>query len=411
MDRWLGAAIVDWTIIVLVFVVVARIDHPVAYVLAVIPLGSRQQALGALFHDAAHRLVSRRRATNEILGSLLAAWPLALTLGGYRRYHFAHHDGLGTPRDPELTHKRKLPQWRLPASPLAVARDFASDLVGGGVPHVMTAGSLTRPVSLYETIGIGTYWLAALAVAWKMHAIWIPALWIASVATVFWSGVRLRIWTEHLGTTRTHRIAVPWWLEHLIMPHDIGLHWEHHEFPGVPFWNLAKLRAALPGPIVPLPALLRAFLTSARLPSGAAADVIDEHARTDDDPTTIAAATVRLRILRGLVHVVLPLLAGVGAYVGFRSVRPLALAWAYALGALLALVWGPWASARTAGRVWIACAPLVAAGWELGQLAGVVPGTFDAADLVFGVAASLVAVVTCAGKAPLLSIAPAKAHP
>ena len=145
---WLVAAAVDWAIIVAIFVVVAKVDHPVAYALAVFPLGSRQQGLGALFHDAAHRLVSRRRGVNDGLGSVMAAWPLGLTLGGYRRYHFAHHDGLGTARDPELTHKRTIPQWRLPASGVRLLLAFVSDLVGGGLPHLVAAGNLTRPVSL-----------------------------------------------------------------------------------------------------------------------------------------------------------------------------------------------------------------------------------------------------------------------
>jgi len=272
--------VLDWAVIVAIFAVVARIDHPVAYALAVFPLGSRQQGLGALFHDAAHRLVTKRRGWNDALGSVVAAWPLGLTLGGYRRYHFAHHEGLGTPRDPELTHKRTLPQWRLPASPLRMMRDFTSDLVGGGLPHLVAAGNLTRPISLLETAGIGAFWLGIFAIAWHLHVLWMPALWIAGVATVFWSGVRLRIWTEHLGTKGTHRITVPWWLAHLIMPHQIGLHWEHHHFPGVPFSNLVRLRALLPSPTLPLGTLVRAFFTARALPSGTIGEVIDEQAKT-----------------------------------------------------------------------------------------------------------------------------------
>lgn len=429
---WLRAAAIDWAVIAVVFVAVARLDHPLAYALAVIPLGSRQQALGALFHDASHRLITRRRRWNDVLGSVLAAWPLGLTLGGYRRYHIAHHDGLGTPRDPELTHKSTLRQWRLPASPLAVLRDFASDLVGGGLPHLVAAGRLTRPVSLAETAGIATFWLAVFGAAWELHVLWIPLLWIAAVATVFWSGVRLRIWTEHLGTLGTHRISVPWWLGHLIMPHDIGLHWEHHHFPGVPFWNLSRVRALVAGPCIPLPALAHAFLTSASVPSGAIAETIDENAATTPDAVHVARARRTLRMLRFALHVGAPLVAGVLVYVGFREELPRALAWvpfggflrgylperfvevfpdaawAYALTALLALVWSD--DKHGWGRAWIWGGPLLAAGWELGQWAHVVPGTFDVADLVFGLAASFVAMVTCGSTAPLLSL-PSFAYP
>jgi hypothetical protein len=119
-------------------------------------------------------------------------------------------------------------------------------------------------------------------------------------------------------------------------------------------------------------------------------------------------------LFRVLLHVVLPLASGVGVYIGFRRVPAQALAWfpyngrfvgmlpsrfvdvypdaawAYALTAFLVIVWG-----RTPGRaakVWIACGPVFAAAWELGQWIHVVPGTFDIADLVFGVAAAMCAV-------------------
>jgi hypothetical protein len=83
-------------------------------------------------------------------------------------------------------------------------------------------------------------------------------------------------------------------------------------------------------------------------------------------------------------------------------------AWAYALTAMLALLWSPPRRGRDSdargARAWIACGPLAAAGWELGQWAGIIPGTFDLADLVFGVVASLAAVFTCFVAPPLLSL-------
>ncbi len=426
VDRWLRAAVIDWTVIITVFVVVARIDHPLAYGLAIVPLGSRQQGLGALFHDAAHRLVTRHRALNEILGNVLAAWPLGLTLGGYRRYHFAHHRHLGTEFDPEVAHKRGVPQWPLPASPLRTARDFASDLIGGGVPHLVAAGSLTRPVSFAETAGIGLFWLAILFIAWQLHVVWIPILWIASIATVFWSGVRLRIWTEHLGTKDTHRIAVPVWLQHLIMPHDIGLHWEHHHFPSVPFWNLHKLRALLPPghdgapPLVSLSSLLRAFVLSTPLRSGEIGVTIGPDAaltNPTDEQMIRERAVKELDVLRLLMHVALPFVAALFVYIACRRQLPVALswlpvsgffagklnarfvdwfpdfAWSYSLTALMTLLW-----ANHPGRarwLWIASAFVASAAWEIGQRYHFVPGVFDHGDLVFGIVGCALAVFLC----------------
>ena len=434
---WLRAVLVDWASIVATFGVVAWVDHPAGYVLALVPLGSRQQALGALFHDAAHRLITRSRFANDLLGSLLAAWPLGLSLGGYRRYHFAHHRHLGTDADPEITHRRSVPDWPLPARPAQVARDFALDLVGGGVPHLIAAGSLTRPVSVRETLGLGAFWLAALAVAWRLHMVWVPLLWVSSIATVFWSGVRLRIWTEHLGTRDTHRIAVPRWLAHLIMPHSIGLHWEHHHWPGVPFSRLAELRAALPPGVDGAPAIIelgelaRSFTkTSPPTPlhgrgEGSAATASSPR-RVPTSPlplsTTVERGPGGEALLSLLGHVVAPMLAGALVYVLCRPVLPRALAWwpmpgwlvgrlppsvvdvapdalwAYALMSLVILVWRD--QPGMGRRLWMAATVAVVAGWEVGQGAGLVPGSFDPRDLVFSVAGCALAMLLCPGRSP-----------
>jgi fatty acid desaturase len=407
--RWLGAAITDWAIIALTLLVVAQIDHPVAYVLAVIPLGSRQQALGALFHDAAHQLVTRRRIVNDVLGSLLAAWPLGLTLGGYRRYHFAHHRALGSADDPENHHKGLLRQWSLPARPGRVLAGFVGDLFGGGLPHLLAAGKLTRPVSVAEACGMLLFWAAIVSACVWLGAWWIPIVWVASIATVFWSGVRLRIWTEHLGTSSTHRISVPEWLEQLIMPHDIGLHWEHHRYPSVPFYNLAALRVRVEGPpIVSLVALARGFLASAPLPSGQVADTV--HAApisSVPDPrhtTRRAVALVLVPLLAGvLVYALLrppgivldDWLARLGLFVPRLQFSagwlapifawlPSAL-WTFALTAFVGGLWPP--TLARPRRVWLAVVAVVVFGWELGQVLGCWPGCFSLADLLASVVA------------------------
>ncbi|KIG17005.1 Fatty acid desaturase [Enhygromyxa salina] len=413
--RWLGAASADWAVIALTFLVVDAIDHPLAYVLAIIPLGSRQQALGALFHDAAHKLACRPSWLNDALGSALAAWPLGLTLGGYRRYHFAHHKQLGSADDPENHHKGLLRQWSLPARAPRVLLGFVGDLVGGGIPHLLAAGKLTRPVSVVEAIGMLVYWGVIFGVFVVLGLAWVPILWVVSIATVFWSGVRLRIWTEHLGTSSTHRVHVPEWFEQLIMPHEIGLHWEHHRHPSVPFYKLRALRAALPGPpIVSLPALARGFMTSAALRSGEVADLVTDLVTA---PSMQSRARIRSPLRRVLGHVLGPL--GLGALI-YALLRPRALLgdqwlaklgvelppspisagalapvvgwlpsalWTYALTAFVASVWSGPASNDRARRAWLGVAFTIAIGWELGQAAQLWPGVFAVQDLLASVVA------------------------
>ncbi len=425
--RFVLAAFGDWAVIVATLVCAAELDHPFGYALALFPLGSRQQGLGALFHDAAHGLVSRRRWLNDGLGSVLAAWPLGLTLGGYRRYHFAHHKLLGTEGDPEISHKRAMKQWELPASPFKVTRDFLSDLVLGGLPHLVVAGRLTRPVRLAETLGFLLFWSLIALVAWSFDAIWVPVLFVAAIATVFWSGVRLRIWTEHLGTRDTHRIGLPSWVAWLVMPHNIGMHWEHHHYPGVPFFNLPRLRRLLTEeagypPVLPLAALLRAFARSAALQSGGIAETVDREGNTEPDKERLERSAREVSLLRLGAHVGLPLISGVAVYLTCRATLPSSLAWfpyggrllermpatlsyvlpdflwAYALTAALLLIWSGGSGRARYG--WVVVAALIAVALELAQAAGILPGTYAGEDVLSSLAGCGLAVVLCPHRRP-----------
>jgi fatty acid desaturase len=416
--RWLAACAFDWLLIVATFVIVGAIDHPLVYALAIFPIGSRQQGLGALFHDAAHRLVTRDRRLNDATGSLFAAWPLGLTLGGYRRYHLVHHRKLGSPGDPEMGHKRALPHWDLPLAPRQ-ALHFASDLVGGGIPHLAAAGRMTRPVRAGEVIGLSIFWIGVALAFWQLHLLWVPLLWVVSIATTFWSGVRLRIFTEHLGTRDTHRITMHPWLEAIVMPHAIGLHWEHHHFPEVPFHRLRALRAALPSPrVIPLHELLRDLAKTRQLPSGDIADVTRDTDGSEGSSVATLDAPAELPLWTRLAaHVALPLAIGVGTYLFLRPDPPVAAAlraalhlgplasapvgsfldvlpdaaWAYAVTATPLLVW--WRGPRGARLGWTAAAVALAVGWELGQRVGVTPGGFSTEDLVGSATAAALALI------------------
>jgi hypothetical protein len=61
--------------------------------------------------------------------------------------------------------------------------------------------------------------------------------------------------------------------------------------------------------------------------------------------------------------------------------------WAAALAWILVRIW------RGASSAWLVVGLALAAGWEIGQAFGIVPGTFDAADLVCSTAAYVAVVV------------------
>ena len=70
------------------------------YPLAVIVIASRQHALGVLMHDASHSKLFSNRTANEVIGNILCALPVGMTVARYRADHFRHHNAPNTDRDP-----------------------------------------------------------------------------------------------------------------------------------------------------------------------------------------------------------------------------------------------------------------------------------------------------------------------
>lgn len=116
--------------------------------------------------------------------------------------------------------------------------------------------------------GVWLYLLAVAVIAGRMHGgyylgaatlitllgIWQGFLlyWVVPYMTLFFLFLYVRGVAEHfgsmdyeeeLGSTRT---VIPYfWERWFFAPHNINYHLEHHLFPGVPFYSLPKLGAAL----------------------------------------------------------------------------------------------------------------------------------------------------------------------
>jgi hypothetical protein len=100
-------------------------------------------------------------------------------------------------------------------------------------------------------------------------------------------------------------------------------------------------------------------------------------------------------VARYAAHVALPLAGGVAIYAlrpttWIKNHAPDAL-WGYATGAFVSLVW---LGANGRARIfWMIAGLALVAGYELGQAARIVPGTFDVVDLIVSCAAFAVAVL------------------
>jgi fatty acid desaturase len=273
--RWLADACLDWAIIVLTVVLAHRANAVAGYIVAALVIGNRQHALAILGHEGAHYNIHRDRKLNDFLANLMCFWPLLVVADGYRRLHFQHHNHTGTARDPELLHKKaRAPQWDLPLRKRNVLEYVLKDLIGYALPDlwiILTFSQpedkkLLRPVAILLVLFLGVSVAAGL---W-----WLPLLWYGSLGTSFMMFFRLRLWIEHQGTFDTQRVALGPVTAALLAPHKIWLHWEHHEFPIVPYFRLEQARGILSGPQpATLRTLLARFTQGKPWPSGATKDI------------------------------------------------------------------------------------------------------------------------------------------
>ncbi len=292
--RWLLNVLTDWSVILLTFWLVVVMDTWWVYPIALIIIGTRQHALGVLGHEGGHWLVSNHRALNDLLSNLLCFWPMMMILEGFRDFHYKHHQFLGTLQDPELTTKYwSAPFWDLPASRWRIIRGVLLDLCGIGIllyKRRIVLGFLQRKSvkgaqlatsdffsfwkkgGMSDAFGLGIFWVVVLGVFASVDMLWIPIFWIIALLTSFFASFKMRVWTEHLGTTGTHRFTLPLWYRSLCLPRNIGYHYEHHLYPSVPQWNLPALRACLHPdvPVQSLSALFRSYADMPMTPSGKA---------------------------------------------------------------------------------------------------------------------------------------------
>lgn len=270
--RWVAAALTNWAEMAGIAAAAAWIDHPLAYFLGALLVGTRQHALSLLAHDTIHYTAGPSRRVNDWLGCLLAFWPLHGGMDGYRSFHLKHHRTLGTPEDPEHAFKTwSADEWATPLTPGRFLRYLLLDVSGANFMQVFRLGRLSPPETWWDRLGPPAWWLVANVVAYQAGQWWLVWFWWWAYFTGYWASFRWRGWCEHQATTDTHRLHAGPLARFLILPHNTWLHWEHHLHPTVPCWNLPAIRARVrdtaPAPI-PLDTLAGIFLHAAPTPWG-----------------------------------------------------------------------------------------------------------------------------------------------
>jgi fatty acid desaturase len=239
--------------------------NPLALLLSVLVIGTRQHALFVIAHDAAHYLLYENRLANEIVGRA-SAMVQGLSMCTYRVIHRLHHNNLYGPLDPDTALHGGYPRGKA-----YLVKKLLKDLSGltawktyayflGGAPALNTATNVAlRPLddtsdklrreARHDRNAVIVFHLVALALfALSGYLVQYLVLWVLPLVTVVQAILRLRAIAEHGATTdfsspltaaRTN--VVPAWLAWLIFPHHVNYHIEHHLYASVPHYNLPVL--------------------------------------------------------------------------------------------------------------------------------------------------------------------------
>ncbi len=261
--RAIAAIAFEWLVIAAAIVVVLRVESWPIQGLAIVVIGARQHALTVIAHDAAHFRLLPGRRLNDWVGNLLLAWPVFISVQGFRHYHGDHHRFLNGEGDGNrklwATHDaegRPTWEWRYPKTPgqfvLKLARRvllltgvfwMLRGLIGGFMFGVSPLGHVVRVL-----VWVGVAWGLTVSGGWPGF-FW---AWVVPYCTWHVIAQYIRLVCEHsaIQSDDPHyaqtRTTIPGWLGRaLILPRNIGYHLEHHWYPSVPFYRLPELHARL----------------------------------------------------------------------------------------------------------------------------------------------------------------------
>jgi fatty acid desaturase len=241
---FLGYLAMDWIGVIAGFALFHAYPTVAGFLAASVILGFSQHGLIVLGHEAVHFRICKSRFFNEWIGRLFCFFPITLTVSSYRDFHFPHHRDPFGENDPEIPLRIALGKNFAP--PFKVSRGlrlWALSFLGFSVKELAVFVSMMPRGSVKEKIYLVGYWTMLLAVTYHFHAWAYLGAWAVGLFTTYFSKLRIQGWYEHgLSEMTTSRYSLPNLFYRFIMPHNIWVHYEHHKYPSIPFYNLEKVR-------------------------------------------------------------------------------------------------------------------------------------------------------------------------
>lgn len=227
------------------------IDRVYAYLIAIMIIGARQNALATLAHEGWHGLLFRSRRANHMLAAWFYAYPLGILYYHDRERHLRHHREVGHDYDPDwinYTSRDRETAARVLAylASLLFGRLLFSTLVSlvkRGRPRI-TIESANTPSELWRVAVCQGVLFGVMTTAtgrWWTY----PLLWMLPLATFAGFFANFRALIEHVAVRddvqpgeRLRDIHAGSLERFFVAPSHFNYHALHHAHPSVPHYNL-----------------------------------------------------------------------------------------------------------------------------------------------------------------------------
>ncbi|MGI9603768.1 MAG: fatty acid desaturase family protein [Acidimicrobiales bacterium] len=258
--RALGRIAVEWLLIATAIVVTIRVSWWL-YPLAVVVIGSRIHSLLILMHEGAHRRLIGHQVANDTISELFLAFPVFVTLRGYRVTHFAHHRHINEPADPDLAFKaNRADEWMFPKTTGGLVRLLLPELLGVRAHRlvmemvdVADGDESTRPPRWFVAGRVVFYAVGAAVLTMLGWWVGFVLFWMVPVLTWLAFTLRLRSVQEHFGLELAgpltmSRSTTPTVFDRIFLaPANVSYHLDHHLYPSVPYYRVPELHRRLMG--------------------------------------------------------------------------------------------------------------------------------------------------------------------
>ena len=251
--RMIRDTLIDWSVILLCWVIVAF--YPVWYVvvLAIPIIGCHLYGLMIIAHDGLHRRLFASKKANDRYCNMLLLGPICAVTHMNRLNHMDHHKLLATDNDPDrykyLTRdKRSLLQFMLFITGIAyIFQTLRNVFLKPSSP----SPSHTKKHYNTENIIVIIAWQVLLigglsySIGWWAY----PVLFAFPFYIFAYLADTIRVFCEHSqpenDTPETDRKRLitytSSWLERkFFAPHNMNYHTAHHLWPSIPYYNLPE---------------------------------------------------------------------------------------------------------------------------------------------------------------------------